>query len=289
MLSGGRDSVCLLGIASALGAAAGALHVNYGLRGPESQADERLCRELCERLGVPLQVVAAPDPMRGGGNLHARARDFRYEAARELARRQGATVAAAHTASDQIETILYRLASSPGRRALLGMDPDRGWLVRPLLAAGATRDATASWCREHGLEWREDSANADVSFARTRVREVLLPAFAQVDPRAPEAILRTAELLRDEAAVLDAAVTEALQGRDRIPLDRLADLPTALARLVLRRLAEDATGGLCPRAANRLDDVLTLHDGALDLGDGARAEVREGVLTVTRTPSGGRR
>jgi tRNA(Ile)-lysidine synthase len=79
-------------------------------------------------------------------------------------------------------------------------------------------------------------------------------------------------------------VATALAGRDRLALSRLATLPPALARLVLRRLAEDATGRLCARAATRLDEVLALGAGELDLGDGARAIVRDGVLRMGRTP-----
>src|SRR5205823_2916305 len=83
--------------------------------------------------------------------------------------------AAAHTASDQAETVLYRLAVSPGGRALLGMAPRRGRLVRPLLEAGG--EDTREYCRERGLSWREDPTNADPRFARTRLRHEVLGAL----------------------------------------------------------------------------------------------------------------
>jgi tRNA(Ile)-lysidine synthase len=289
LLSGGRDSVCLLDVAVTLAGADAvlALHVNFGLRGEASDGDERHCAALCDQLGVDLEVERAARPERGGGtgNLQAWARDLRYAAGTRLAGEHGARLAAGHTLSDQVETILYRLAVSPGRRALLGMDADRGRLVRPLLAAEVTRAETAAWCLDRGLGWREDATNLDPAFARTRVRERLLPALRAVDPRAEINVLRTAQLLRDEAAVLDEVVATALAGRDRLARDKLGSLPPALARLVLRRLAEDATGRLCARAATRLDEVLALgDDGALDLGDGARAIVEGGVVRVGRTP-----
>jgi tRNA(Ile)-lysidine synthase len=289
LLSGGRDSVCLLDVAVTLAGAEAvlALHVNFGLRGEASDGDERHCAALCARLGVGLEVQRAARPQREGGtgNLQAWARDLRYAAGSRLAGERGARLAAGHTLSDQVETILYRLAVSPGRRALLGMEADRGRLVRPLLAAEVTRAETAAWCRQRGLAWREDATNLDPAFARTRVREGLLPALRAVDPRAEVSVLRTAQLLRDEAAVLDEVVATALAGRDRLARAKLASLPPALARLVLRRLAEDATGHLCARAATRLHEVLALgDDGALDLGDGARAIVERGVLRVGRTP-----
>jgi tRNA(Ile)-lysidine synthase len=283
LVSGGRDSTCLLDVAVRLlgpGAVRG-VHVNHGLRGAQADADEAHVRALAEALAVPL-VVERLGPRPATGNLQAWAREGRLAAAARVARAHDALVATGHTASDQAETVLYRLAASPGRRALLGMAPRDGALVRPLL--GLTREETAAHCRARGLAWREDAANDDVRFARTRVRAGLLPALRAVHPAAERNVVRTAELLRAEAAVLDELVADALEGGDRVTLARLRALPPALARLVLRRLAEDATDALCPRAPGRLDDVLALRDGALDLGDGARAEVRGGVLRVGRTP-----
>src|SRR3954471_22292520 len=285
LLSGGRDSVCLLDVAVALcgDGAVRALHVNYGLR-EQADGDEAHCADVCAALDVPLEVHRAARPDDAPGNLQAWARDVRYAAAARLAAAAGpgARVAAAHTATDQAETILYRLAASPGRRALLGMPARSGRLVRPLL--GVTREETAEWCRERGLAWREDATNASRAYARGRVRVDLVPALRAVHPAAERNVARTAELLRDEADVLDVVVDTALAGRDRIAIDHLAALPRALARLVVRRLAEGATGKLCARAPGRLDDIVALGDGALDLGAGARAVVEGGVLRCERTP-----
>src|SRR6202042_2379720 len=97
-------------------------------------------------LGVCCVCAAAP-PAPARGNLQAWARDLRYARALELA--DGALIATGHTATDQAETVLYRLAASPGRRALLGIAAREGRLVRPLLSV--TREQTAAHCRERGL------------------------------------------------------------------------------------------------------------------------------------------
>ncbi len=290
LLSGGRDSVCLLDMAATLTGRehVRALHVNYGLR-PDARADERHCAELCARLEVPLEIERASRPADGPGNLQAWARDVRYAAGARRAAVDGARVAVGHTASDQVETIVYRLAASPGRRALVGMPDRRGLLVRPLLRARLTREDTARWCASRGLTWREDLTNDSDRFARGRVRGTVLPALRELHPAADENILRTAELLEDEAEVLDVVVRTALAGRDRIAVGHLAALPPALARLVVRRLAEAAAGGLCARAPARLDEILELGSAAgtaaaLDVGDGARAVVEDGVLRFERTP-----
>jgi tRNA(Ile)-lysidine synthase len=286
LLSGGRDSVCLLDVAVELAgrAAVSALHVDHGLRADAPQ-DVPHCEGLCERLGVDLDVHRARRPQ-DTGNTQAWARDVRYGEGARLAAARGARLAAGHTATDQAETVLYRLAASPGRRALLGMEDAAGLLVRPLLRAGLTREETAAWCRSRGLPWREDPGNDDDGYARSRVRAGLVPALRAVHPAAEANVLRTAALLREEAAVLDQVVATALAGRDHIGVEHLAALPPALGRLVVRRLAEAATGGLCGRAPGRLGEILALDPGggALDVGDGARAVVAGGVLRMVPVP-----
>jgi tRNA(Ile)-lysidine synthase len=283
MLSGGRDSVCMLDLAvRAVGAGAvTALHVNYGLR-DDSDEDERLCASLCESLEVE-SATEHPRRPEGPGNLQAWARDARYAAAARLALRLEATIVTGHTADDQVETILYRLASSPGRRALLGMRPRDGSLARPLL--GFTRAQTTAYCEQRGLSWRDDSSNAEPVYARNRIRQGLLPELERVHPAAAANVLRTAALLRDEAEVLDELVeAEVGAGADRrgsITLERLAELPPALRRLVLQRLADGAAGRPVPGAARFADQVTGLRrtgTAMLDLGSGVRAVVEAGVL-----------
>jgi tRNA(Ile)-lysidine synthase len=284
MFSGGRDSTCLLDLAVCIAGAefVRVLHVNYGLR-DASAADERHCVAVCERLGVPLALRRPRRPQQG--NIQAWARVQRYAAATELALEREADVAAGHTATDQVETILYRLASSPSRRALLGMRAREGALVRPLLCV--TREQTAAYCVARGLSWREDESNSATAYARSRVRAGLVPALREIHPGAEENVLALAELLRDEAAVLDATVDGILDGAHEISLARLRELPVALRRLVVQRLADEATGGPAPGAARRADDVAALSNrgtAALDLPHGVRAIAEQGVLRFARTP-----
>jgi tRNA(Ile)-lysidine synthase len=283
LVSGGRDSVCLLDVLASICGVSDltALHLNYGLRGVESDGDERHVRALCTKLGVRCVVTAAaPAPTRG--NLQAWARDLRYARALELS--DGALIASGHTASDQAETVLYRLAASPGRRALLGMAPREGRLVRPLLAL--TREQTAAHCVERGLAWRDDSSNDSDRFARGRVRHRVLSGLRGVHPAAEENLLRSVEILRAEAAVLDDVVEVALAGRSRIALTRLSELPAALARLVVIRLAEDAAGEPVTGVGSRLRELLELGgrggSAAIDVGAGVRAIVEYGVLRFAR-------
>jgi tRNA(Ile)-lysidine synthase len=300
MLSGGRDSVCLLDVALALHGPAelGALHVNYGLR-EEAAADERRCIAICESLTVELTVVRATGPPReasaprgegsGAGNLQAWAREVRYREAGLIAERRDGLFATGHTASDQVETILYRLASSPGRRALLGMPAAEGRMIRPLL--GVARRQTAAYCEARSLSWCEDASNDDERFARARVRHGLLESLRAVHPAADANVLRTARLLREETELLDALVAAELGGRGSISIVRLRELPAALARLVVVRLAEDAVGDYVPQAGDRVEEILALAErggrAELHVGGNAGAVIDEGVLSMLRLPPRG--
>jgi tRNA(Ile)-lysidine synthase len=260
-----------------------ALHLNYGLRGAESDADEAFCRELCERIGVPLTVVQAPADFAETGNLQDRARDLRYTAAAELD--PTATILTAHTADDQAETILYRLFASPGRRALHGMPERRGNILRPLI--GLRRAELREWLEARGETWREDASNNDDRFARVRARKLLADAES-LHPAAVQNLLRTAELLRDESAALEDVVrgllADATTDDGALALDFLADLPPALAGAVLRAYVEQQSDKPVPAAAHALDDALRLSraNGPKELQvEGAKIEIR-GNLARTR-------
>ncbi len=284
LYSGGRDSTCLLDVAVRLCGADSvtALHVNYGLRDAAAD-DEQHCRRQCDGLMVRIRVDRPERPQ--GGNLQAWARDQRYAAAAAIAANANADVAAGHTATDQVETILYRLASSPSRRALLGMRPRDGILIRPLLQF--TRAQTAAHCQARGLSWREDESNASDAYARNRIRHGLVPALEAAHPAAQGNVLAVAEILRQEGAVLDELVDTVLQGRREIPLARLRELSPALQRLVVQRLADDAAGGPAAGVGRRANAVAALSDtgvASLDLPHGVRATATGGLLRFGRTP-----
>jgi tRNA(Ile)-lysidine synthase len=244
-------------MAQSLGADVSVLHVNYGLR-ESADEDEQFCRGLFPDVIVERVRL-------GEGNLQALARDARYALAEQHAVGDYAT---GHTLSDQAETVLMRLCSSPGRRALLGMAPRRGRLVRPLL--GMTRAETEAYCRDHGLEWRIDESNANPRFTRARVRHELLPLLERIAPGAERTIAETARQLRDEAEALDALLPETDD------LAEIAALPPALGRLVLRRLAG---------APVRVDELLAMAGRggtvSLDVGQGLRAVVEYGRVRFT--------
>jgi tRNA(Ile)-lysidine synthase len=173
LVSGGADSTCLWHALRSLGYRVTALHVAHGLRGDESDEDARFCRE---QLGA--EVV---DGRLAGAVSEDALRDIRYSFARDRLRATG------HTASDQVETVLYRLAASG---AAGGIKPKReDGVVRPLLELW--RDETEAYCRAEGLHFRTDTSNPDTK--RGLIRERLLPLLRELHPAAEKNLLRLAE------------------------------------------------------------------------------------------------
>ncbi|MBX5474382.1 MAG: tRNA lysidine(34) synthetase TilS [Thermoleophilia bacterium] len=169
LVSGGPDSTCLWHALGALGYRVSALHVNHRLRGADSDADARFC---AETLGA--EVVE----LDGRGRSEAELREQRYSVARDRLRATG------HTASDQVETILYRLVS---RGAPTGIAPRRDdGVVHPLLPVW--REETHAYCRAEGLQFRVDATNGDTK--RGLIRDEILPLLRRLHPAADENILR---------------------------------------------------------------------------------------------------
>ena len=188
MLSGGPDSTAMLvGLVRLLGSdGLVAIHLNYGLRS-DSDEDQAACDRTCRQLGVELIVRR---PGQRDGNMHDWARRERYRAAESLrSERDLEWIAVGHTSTDLAETVLYRLASSPGTRALAAMPARRGHLIRPLLALDRATVRTAAI--ESGLPFVDDPSNLDPSFARSRIRGEVLPVLEDINPAAVENIVRT--------------------------------------------------------------------------------------------------
>jgi tRNA(Ile)-lysidine synthase len=173
LVSGGADSTCLWHALGALGYRVSAVHVNHKLRGAESDEDARFCA------GVLGADVVALD---GRGLTESELRDQRYSVARDRLRATG------HTASDQVETILYRLAS---RGSATGMAPRReDGVVHPLL--DVWRNETEAYCEAAGIEFRVDTSNRETK--RGLIRDEVLPLLRRLHPDADANVLRALDV-----------------------------------------------------------------------------------------------
>lgn len=225
-LSGGADSTALLRALHAsnqdkrpLGIVLSAVHVHHGLRGGEADGDEAFVRNLCDRLDIPLTVVAVDTNARREATregLEEAARELRYGVFRELLANGSADViATAHTLDDQAETVMMKLMRGTWTEGLGGISPvlrsgeaaeltprpggsPSAAFIRPLL--GCRRAEIEQYLRTIGQSWREDTSNRDISLTRNRVRHELMPLLRSFNPGIDELLANVATLARDEEA-----------------------------------------------------------------------------------------
>ncbi len=241
-VSGGPDSmamlVCLRAVREELGITVSAAHFNHRLRGAESDGDEIFVREFCAIHDIPLVI--------GSGDVAAFAKACRRsieDAARELRydflRRQPGTLATAHTADDNAETVLMNLVRGTGLRGLCGIPVRRDRIVRPLLCV--TRDEVLAFLKETGTPWREDSSNAGDSCRRNRIRHGVIPLLKAENPVLAENILAESLRLRAESEYLETQAAQAAKTAKRdsgYDCAALRALPEALERRVILRLLQ---------------------------------------------------
>lgn len=248
-VSGGADSVFLLHALHELGAAAAVLHINHGLRGPESDDDEDFVRGLALRFGLPIHVFVSP-PL--SGNIEQEARRARYDFfAAQIAAGVCETVATGHTLDDQAETVLYRFLRGAGTAGLSGIRPATGsGIIRPLIEL--RRDEIRKWLAERKIHWREDRSNQNPEFLRNRIRLQHMPELAaSLNPSLTDVLASTAAWARAEedywAAELDRLEPLYLIEKPEtilISTKPFRELPVAVQRRLLRRGIERVRGSL---------------------------------------------
>ena len=212
-VSGGADSMALLLLLRQLqprfGYTLSACHVNHGLRGQSADRDEAFVRAECARLGVPLRVFhaaeLAPPPAHAGEDW---ARRLRYTAFAQLQGHGIDAIATAHTANDQAETLLLRLARGTGLHGAGGIRPRRGCYLRPLLCL--SRAETEAVCRAAGQTWVTDETNDTDAYARNRLRHSALPALESTNAAAVQNLARFCEKAARADAYLAAGAAKLL-------------------------------------------------------------------------------
>lgn len=215
-------------------------HFNHRARGEESDGDAAFVRELCERLGIELRVGCAPEASDFLGE--DRARRMRYEFLERVAAELAAPyVAVAHTADDQAETILLRIARGTGVRGLSGMNYQRAisagsnvQLIRPML--DVRREDVNGYLRTQGIVAREDSSNADLRYARNRIRHTVMPNLTAINPAVTDAINRLGDDARLHHEMVARGAVPHLTSETSIDSATLATLPQPIAAYILEQM-----------------------------------------------------
>lgn len=294
-LSGGADSMALfhflLSWREKLGITVRAAHVNHGLRGADADADAGFVRRQCADHGILLDETKLTPPKRAD---EAWGREQRYLFFARLARRYGAKVATAHTANDNAETVLFRLARGSSVRGAAGIPPVRDIYIRPLLwAQRAQIEAYLAGC---GAVYVTDVTNKTDLYARNRIRHGVLPALENAHPGAVQNLVRFAGEMSELAEYLDAQA-DALLARALLPHPDflppelapaydaaiLAAAPPPVRRAALASLIAHISLQKTELVADA-DRVLCRGCGAVQLSDTCTFRVTQGKVSIAGPP-----
>lgn len=292
-VSGGADSTALLLMLHRFcrerSVPLTAVHVNHGLRGEQSDGDERFVRDMCSRAEIPLLVYRADLKDRTDENS---ARKARYGFFRQAMRESGAqALVLAHHRDDQAETMLMHLFRGAGPEGLAGMRPDSVAdgirILRPLLGIGRQelRDALAA----DGIAWREDESNGDIRYTRNMIRARIMPEIERCFPGAAGRICTAAGLLAGQAGYMAAEADrfiDAYAGRDWMMREPLLKTGEALRAVILRRWwAAGFSGGLDEHALSSVQTAALMaaaeNGGAVNLPGGLTARACGQCLHIT--------
>ena len=272
-VSGGADSVALLRILlelrHELGVVLSVVHFNHRLRAAEADADEQFVAQLAHQHRLEFHQgsgdVAAHARIRHL-SAEAAARQLRYQFFRKLlADKTLNRIATGHTLDDQAETVLLRIVRGAGTRGLAGIYPAlsvngcESSIIRPLLQT--RHKLLEDYLKEIDQDWREDSSNRDLRFARNRLRHGILPRLERtLNPAVREALAETADIARSEEdywrSEVELVLPEVWQAGCRsLNSAALGALPLALRRRVVRAAAESLGLKL---EFHHVEEILTL-------------------------------
>ncbi len=250
-LSGGADSMALLyslySLKDSLGITLKAAHLNHLIRGEEAFRDEEFVKEACKKLGVELTVKRVDVPTlakKEGLSTELAAREARYEFLESVS--GGGVVATAHTASDNLETVILNLTRGSGLDGLAGIPAKRGIFIRPVILC--TRNQIEDYCKEKNIPFVTDSTNLSDDYTRNKIRHSIVPVLKELNTSVEATVLRSSFILKEDAEYLK-KMAEEYMSQNLLPDGRLvADFcktePARVKRIIkayLKRVLPEIT------------------------------------------------
>ncbi len=289
--SGGADSAALLVLMREYAAehriSLTAIHVHHGIRGAEADRDALACEAFCRERGIPLLIRRADVPAlakQWSLGLEEAARRVRYEAFDALCgEKENALVATAHSADDNLETVLFHMLRGAGSAGMAGIPPVRGRYIRPLL--GCSSSEIRDFCRAEGIPYVSDSTNADNTYTRNYIRNEITPALRKITPAPEKAVMRMSSLLRRDEAFLHQAAVSALgeyAAKTSAPCGMLSDLEDAVLSRACGILYGNAAGGKGDLSAAHVTELCRMiragRCDSISLPGSFRARVFDGEI-----------
>ena len=259
-LSGGADSMALLHLLSSikdeLGISVEAAHFNHLIRGEEAERDENFVKDWCKKIGVKLYVGQGDVPefaKNNGISLETAARQMRYD---YLSRINKDFVATAHTASDNLETVIFNLTRGTAIDGLCGIPAKRDIYIRPLIYA--TREQIEEYCKENEIPFVTDSTNLSDDYTRNNIRHNIVPILKEINPSVEKAISRMSSSLREDSAyiykVADGVLESSVDENGFLLVENVLNQDVAVKKRIIKKYFASVT---------KLNNLESVHISAI--------------------------
>lgn len=278
--SGGPDSMALLSllepVAKEKKIRLGAIHIDHGIRGNEASRDLAFCENYCAQYTIPFYSYILDIPAiakQTGRGLEETARAERYRLFAVCARKEHfSTIALAHTATDNLETILFHLSRGAALQGIAGIPPYRDNIIRPLIEH--TREELLEYLEKNHLPYVTDSSNQDLAFARNYIRHEILPRLRHLNPSVESATVRFSSLMREDAAYLQSQAKIYAACDD---VATLANLPQPiLSRVLLIKIRRKVNNDISPFCAYADDPSANISANVINALCRAIRQTRKG-------------
>ena len=284
-LSGGADSVALLHalvlLKDELGITVNAAHLNHSIRGAEADRDEQFAINFCKSLGVEIFHEKIDVPKYANDNhlsLELAARELRYDFLNRVA---SCKIATAHTASDNLETLIFNLSRGTALKGLCGIPPKRDNIIRPIICC--TREDIENYCKNNHLAYVTDSTNLSDDYSRNKIRHNVIPVLKEINNSVELSTVRTAQLVNEDNDYLETCAKELLFGLltdNGVLVSGICDLHIAIAKRIIKFYFS-----ICyPEVTLENHHINSIYSICLDCGkvnlpSSVFAEVKNGMLT----------
>ena len=257
-VSGGPDSTLLLDIFFKLqkkyNLELSIAHVNYHLRGKDSDSDESFVKRLAQKYNLPLEILKAKIGEKNKSEESLRL--VRYAFFEEVRKENNFDlIAVAHNADDQAETVLMRLIRGTGLKGLSAMQPKNGKIIRPLL--DTSRKEIIAYLKKNKLGYRTDQTNKESIYLRNKIRNKLIPYLEKnFNPRVRSVLAKSAKTFGEDYAVIEELTEKAWPENKKLSVKKILILPIAIQKRIIQKALAQKMPKNIPENFNQIEEIL---------------------------------
>ncbi len=283
-VSGGSDSMALLAVLNSVkdeyGITLCAAHVNHCLRGADADRDEEFVVQKCNEMGVPVHVLktdVAKEAEKSGESFEECGRRIRYGFFNSLG--DNIIIATAHNLSDRVETFLFNFARGSALRGLGSIPVKRDNIIRPLIEC--TKAEILDFCEKNSIEYVTDVTNADVKYARNRIRHNVITELCKINPSFEKNAGRCISSVNEDEAFLSSLAESLVKNSERkngFDALILAEAPIPVKKRAIIKICEECVG-ITPeqKFVAQICDLIE-KSGNIQINGGVTVRVRKGML-----------